>query len=65
MWGFQKFILFIITCYKYINDWHKCPPPVEDSEGANKEKGEEDVENEQQVGHRVREQVVPEIVYYQ
>lgn len=29
-------------------------PPVEDSEGADKKKGEEDVEHEQQLGHRVR-----------
>ena len=60
----------LFTCYEYVDERHKCPPPVQHREGADKEQGEEDVEHEQQVGHRVRNSAVkellsPEIEYYQ
>ena len=58
------------SCYENVDERHECPPPVEHREGADKEQGEEDVEHEQQVGHRVRNSAVkellsPEIEYYQ
>ena len=64
------FPFYPYTCYENVDERHECPPPVEHREGADKEQGEEDVEHEQQVGHRVRNSAVkellsPEIEYYQ
>ena len=62
--------LTVLTCYENVDERHEGPPPVEHGEGANTEQGEENVENKQQVRHRVRkgavmELVAPEIEYYQ